>query len=76
MWRNLTASDVGKVVEGEAEVFGKEVAREVLVEAVNDTEEACMSLHEGFVMAGIGDDDVVCSGGQIGLLGFLKDALF
>ena len=33
---DLTTGDVGKVVEGEAEVFGKEVAADLLMEAVDD----------------------------------------
>lgn len=36
---DLTAGDVGEMVEGEAEVFGEEVTGEVGVEAFEDTEE-------------------------------------
>ena len=36
---DLTAGDVGDMVEGEAEVFGEEVTGEVGVEAFEDTEE-------------------------------------
>lgn len=39
---DLTAGDVGEMVEGEAEVFGEEVTGEVGVEAFEDTEEGSM----------------------------------
>jgi len=39
---DLTAGDVGEVMEGEAEVFGEKVAGEVGVEAFEDTEEGSM----------------------------------
>ena len=39
---DLTASDVGEMVEGEAEVRGEEVTGEVGVEAFEDTEEGSM----------------------------------
>ena len=39
---DLTAGDVGEMVEGEVEVFGEEVTGEVGVEAFEDTEEGSM----------------------------------
>ena len=76
LWGDLAAGDVGEVVEGETEIFGKEVAAELVVEAVDDAEEAFMSQGEGFVVTGVGDDDVVGIGGQVGMLRFFKDSLF
>ena len=55
---DLTAGDVGEMVEGEAEVFGNEVGGEVRGEAVDDAGEGVVSMAEGFVVAGAGDDDI------------------
>ena len=76
LWRDLSTGDVGEVVEGETEIFGKEVAAELVVEAVDDAEEAFMSQGEGFVVTGVGDDDVIGIGGQTGMLRFFKDSPF
>ena len=58
----MTAGDFGEGVEGEAEVFGEEVATEIVVEAVEDTLQVGVGAGEGFVMTGVGDDDVVVGG--------------
>ena len=65
---DLAAGDVGEVGEGEAEVFGEEVAGELVVETLEDVEEALVGTEKSVVVAGIGDDDVgvggVGSGGK------------
>ena len=55
----MPSCDVGEVGEGEAEVFGKEVAGDLLFHAVDDAREAFVSLDEGIVVTGVGDYDVV-----------------
>ena len=67
------ACDVAEGGEDEAEVFGKEVAREVCVEAVEDTEEMGVGCGEGGVMTCIGDDDVGV--GKMREIGGLEDFL-
>ena len=65
----MTAGDFGEGVEGKAEIFGKEIAAEVVVEAVKDTKQMFVGTSQGIVMTGIGDDDVVLSdGGDVGSL--------
>lgn len=60
----MAASDVGEGVEGEAEVFGEEVAAESLVYAVKDALQMFVGTGEGFVVAGGGNDDVVLGDGR------------
>lgn len=50
-----------------ADVLAEEVAGDMLVEAVQRAEDGGVGLHEGFVVADVGDDDVVRrKGGESG----------
>ena len=52
-----------------AEIFGKEIAAEVVVEAVEDTKQMFVGTSQGIVMTGIGDDDVaLLKGWDVGSL--------
>ena len=64
---DLTASDFGKNIKGLAEIFGKEVAAESLLQAIDDTLDAVVRTKQSIVMTGVGDDDirVGCFGGCI-----------
>ena len=65
----MTAGDFGEGVEGKVEIFGKEIAAEVVVEAVEDTKQMFVGTSQGIVMTSIGDDDVILSyGGDVGCL--------
>ena len=55
---DLTTGDFSKGVEGEAEVFRKEVTTQVVVEAVEDTLEMFVGTSQGVVVAGVADDDI------------------
>ena len=68
---DLAAGDFGEGVEDEVEVFGEKVAAELLVEAIEDALEVGVSASEGFVVAGVGYDDV----GVSGLWGGIKELL-
>ena len=52
------AYDVGQVVDALAEVLRDEVAREVHGESVLHAVDGVEGVGEGFVVAGVGDDDV------------------
>ena len=52
------AYDVGEVVDALAEVLGDEVAGELHLKAVLHAVDGVEGVGEGFVVAGIGDDDV------------------
>ena len=58
LWGDLSSCYVGKMIESEAEVFGKKVSAYILLKTIDDTEEAFMSQRHGLVVTGIGDDDV------------------
>ena len=58
LWGDLTAGDFGENVEDVAEVFAKQVATEAGVEAGDASLKGCLGAAEGFVVAGVGDDDV------------------
>ncbi len=63
----MAAGDFGKGVEGEAKVFGKEVATESVVEAVEYALKMFVGANQSIVMTGIGDDNIVlCQGGDVG----------
>ena len=70
----MAASDVGKGVEGEAEVFGEKVAAELLIHAVDDALQMFVGTGEGIVVASGGNDDVVL-GDNRNVCG-LKDGCF
>lgn len=59
----MAAGDVGKGVEGEAEVFGEKVAAEFHRHAVKDALQMFVGTHKGIVMTGRGNDDVVLGDG-------------
>lgn len=50
--------DIGKVVDDEAEILGKEVGRETRGETSDDTMEVFVSMHEVGMVAGIGHDNI------------------
>ena len=52
------AYDVGEVVDALAEVLGDEVAGELHGEAVLHAVDGVEGVGEGFVVAGVGDDDI------------------
>ena len=60
----MAAGDVGEGVEGEAEIFGEEVAAELLIHAVKDALQMFVGTGEGIVVAGGGNDDVVLGDGR------------
>ena len=65
----MAASDFGKSVEGEAEVFGKEVSAELLLKTVEHTNKMVMGASEGLVVTGIADNDIAgLKGGDVGCL--------
>ena len=59
-----TAGDFGKVEEGGAEVLAHEVAGQAVAQAGRDAVEGGKGGMDGGVMALVGDDDVVLSGGD------------
>lgn len=60
------AGDFAQVVHALADVLGKEVAREAGLQAVEGAQYGIVGVHEGFVVAGVGDDYVVLDGlGQV-----------
>ena len=68
------AYDVGEVVDALAEVLGDEVAGELHLQAVLHAVDGVEGVGEGFVVAGVGDDDIALRDvGQGG--GFYKVAL-
>ena len=56
---DAASGDVGKGIEGEAEVFGKEVSAQVGVQAVKDALEAGVGTGEGLIVTGVGDNNVL-----------------
>ena len=63
----MAAGDFGKGVESEAKVFGKEVATESVVEAVEYSLKMFVGANQSIVMTGIGYDNIVlCQGGDVG----------
>lgn len=63
--RNL-AGDFAQVVHALTNVLGEKVAREAGLQAVEGTLYGVVGVHEGFVVAGVGDDYVVLAGlGQV-----------
>ena len=58
LWSDGSASDFGEGIESEAEVFDDEVGGELCGETVIDADEGIVGTHEGFVVAGVGDDDI------------------
>ena len=56
---DAASGDVGKGVEGEAEVFGKEVSAQAGMQAVKDALEAGVGTGEGLIVTGVGDNDVL-----------------
>ena len=59
----MTAGDFGKNIKGLAEIFGKEVAAESLLQAIDDTLDAVTRTGQRIIMTGIGDDDIVVGKG-------------
>lgn len=55
----ILARDVGKVIDDQAEIFGKEVGREAGAHPCYDTLEILMGMHEVGMMPGIGHDDIL-----------------
>ena len=63
----MAAGDFGKGVESEAKVFGKKVATESVVEAVEYSLKMFVGANQSIVVTGIGDDDIVLrQGGDVG----------
>ena len=63
----LTTSDLGQGVEGLTKVFAEEVATELHLESVDDALNTDVRAGKGFVMTGVGDDDIVVGeGGNVG----------
>ena len=54
----ILACDVGKVVDNEAEVLGKEVGREAGGKARDDTLKVIMGMHKVSMVTGIGHNDI------------------
>ena len=60
------AGDFAQIVHALADVLGEEVAREAGLQAVEGAQHGIVGVHEGFVVAGVGDDYVVFAGlGQV-----------
>ena len=55
----VLARDVGKVIDDQAEIFGKEVGREAGAHPCYDSLEILMGMHEVGMMPGIGHDDIL-----------------
>lgn len=60
------ADDVGEVVDALAEVFADEVAAQAESEAIDDAMDGVEGVGEGFVMTGVGDNDVGSADGGEG----------
>ena len=69
LWSDLTACDVGKVIEAGTEILGNEVAAELGVKTVEDTEQIVVGTAQCVVVTGIRHDDIVLREvGQVGQL--------
>lgn len=58
----MAAGDFSEGVESQMKVFDKEITGKIVVETVDDAEQVGMGTFESFVMAYIGNDDVVFGG--------------
>ena len=54
----MATGNLSENVEDLAEVFGKEVAREMRGKTVHDIVNAVTGTTKGLIMTGVGDDDV------------------
>ena len=60
------AGDFAQVVHALANVLGEKVAREAGLQTVEGAQYGVVGVHEGFVVAGVGDDYVILAGlGQV-----------
>ena len=63
----MATGNFGKDIDGLAEIFSKEVSAELHLETGNDLLDAVVGAEQGFVVAGVGNDDVGAgNGGNIG----------